>query len=158
MKYKLNKKDIILALILVITVTLVIYSVRWYKVYKEFNYSTAIISKYLPQLTYEEYETYIQEVSNGFVYYCVSDNLDCRKFEKDFRKIVSKHGLNSKMIYLDVKNIPKSNYFDKYFDLNNEINIPYIAYFENHLITDYISNDTSIMNEKEIMKFINKYE
>ncbi|MDD4027776.1 MAG: hypothetical protein PHN54_01790 [Bacilli bacterium] len=155
MKYKLTKKDIILSIILIITVCSIIYSIKWYKIYKEYNYSTSIISDYLSEVTFEEYKTYMQEVSNGFIYYCISDNIECRSFEKNFKKVVSKYGLNSQIIYLDIKDISIDNYYKKYTNLNEDINIPCIVYFENHLIIDYINSN---MNEYEIIKFINKYE
>lgn len=155
MKHKMIKKDVVLIIILLLTIVCVVYAIKWYKVYKEFNYSNAIISSYLPELTYEEYETYMQEVSSGFIYFCVSSNIECRNFEKNFKKVVSKYGLNSQIVYLDVENISKYDYFDKHSNINVEIDIPSIVYFENHKIIDYIEKN---MSEKEIIKFINKYE
>ncbi len=156
-KFDFTKKDLILLVILGITVLIINYSLNWYRVYREYNLSTSIISKYIPEVSYEEYKTYMQEIPTGFIYYCIADNEECRTFENQFKRIISKHGLSESIVYLNTKDISYNSFYNEYANDNNEVKIPLIVYFENHYIADYISYDNSDMTEKEIIKFFNKY-
>lgn len=156
-KFIFTKKDLILVLILAVTILIVNYSLNWYKVYREYNLNKSIIASYIPEVSYEEYKTYMQEVSTGFIYYCIADNKECRSFENQFKRIVSKYGLSSNLVYLNTKDLSIGSFYNTYANNNIDARIPLIVYFEDHYIVDYINNDNSDMTEKEIVKFFNKY-
>lgn len=156
--FTFTKKDLFLLLILGISILLVDYSFRWYTVYKEFNLNTSIISKYIPEVSLEEHQNYIEENPSGFVYYGIIDDEECRDFENRFKKTVTKYHLGDVIVYLNTKDISNETLYGTYTSAVPEIVLPAIIYYENKEIVDYINYENSELTEKEIIKFIRKYD
>ncbi len=162
-RYNFTKKDLILVIILAVTILVVDYSLRWHRVYKDYNLSNAVISKYIVEITPEEFKNYIEENHNTFVYVCVSDNEDCRNFEKGFRNIIRKHNLSDYIVYIDIKNVETRGFVSQFvsdaneFELSNINDIPVIFVFINNRIVEYIDYSNSNMRERDIVQLFEKY-
>ena len=158
-KNRFTKKDFILIIILGITFLVVDYALNWYQAYKEHNLSTAIIAKYIPEINSEEFENYIQDNPNAFVYFGVNDDEVCRDFENKFKKTITKYHLKDEIIYFNTKDIDFEKIYLKYLeDKTNTPNVPVLIYFENSKIVDYINYQNSDLSEKNIIKFMRKYD
>lgn len=155
---KFHKKDFILLIILGVTILLVDYSLSWYKVYKEHNLNTAIISKYVNEVSQLEYENYIKESPTAFVYFGIIDEQESRNFENKFKKLITKYHLKDKIVYLNVKDIDFLTLYNKYSnEPSSTIGVPSIVYYENGKSIKYLNYSDKKYDEKEIAKFLKKY-
>lgn len=162
-KFTLTKKDFILIIILAITILLVDYSLKWYHVYKEHNLSTPVISQYISEVEGTEFENYIAENSNTFVYMGIVDNQKCRTFENRFKKILTKYDLRDEVVYLNAKGIDLNMFSNEY--ISNELRkentliseTPAIVVYNNSKVVDFVDYKNSDMKEKSIVKFFRKY-
>lgn len=153
-----HKKDFILLIVLGVTVLMVDYALSWYQVYKEHNLSMPIISKYITEVTELEFEGYIKENPDAFVYFGIIDDEKSRNFENKFKKTITKYHLKDEIIYLNVKNIDFNVLFNKHTDVvNSDVKVPLIAVYKNDVVIDYIDYSNSKLKEKEIVKLLRKY-
>jgi hypothetical protein len=157
-KYEFKKNDFILLLIIGAVILLLNYFLNWHDVYKQHNLNTAIISKYITEVTKEEFQTYIEENPNAFVYFGIIDEEKSRNFENRFKKTIVKYHLRDNVIYLNVKNLDYNELIDEYKgDKNYTLEVPMIVYFENKKVVDLINYNNSDMSDKNTIKFFRKY-
>lgn len=150
-RYEFNKKDFILLLIIGSVVLLLNYSLNWYEVYKEHKGANSIISKYLTEITKEDFDNYVEENPNTLVYYGDTDNNNISSVENTLKNIVVKNNLKDNIIYINLKGESKTL-------INKDVYPPIIVYYENKEIKDFIGFVNSNMKEKDILRFIRKYE
>jgi len=138
------KNYIILIIILLITFGIIMYLCNWYKVYDEYKRQTPVIRGTLSELTsLEELEHYIMENQTTVVYMCTSSDNDCRMFEKDFKKLIEKDNLQDSIVYLNLSNIDKNEFIDKFnlrYQYKVELidNYPALVIFEDSKIINLI--------------------
>jgi hypothetical protein len=153
-KYEFKKNDFILLLIIGAIILLLDYFLNWYDVYKQHNLNTAIISKYITEVTKEEFQTYIEESPNAFVYFGIIDDKDSRDFENRFKKTIVKYHLKDNIIYLNVKNLDYEELINEYKgEKEYKLDVPLIIYFENKKVVDLINYSNNDMSDKNTIKF-----
>jgi hypothetical protein len=139
-------------------VLLLSYALNWYEVYRQHNLNTAIISKYITEVTREEFQTYIQENPTAFVYIGIIDDVNSRNFESGFKKTVIKYHLKDNIIYLNAKDFDYKVLLGDYEKEKEYVfEVPMIIYFENKKILSLINSSNSNMFEKDIIRFFRKY-
>jgi thioredoxin-like negative regulator of GroEL len=155
-QFTFTKKDFILLIILGITVLLVDYSLSWYKVYKENNLSTSIISKYITEVTSTDFQNYIAENGDTIVYMGIPDDEECRRFEKRFKKIINKYDLRNEIVYLNVKTVDL-NALSNQYNSESVIDAPTVVAYNNSKIEEFIDNNNSDMKDDSVIDLLRKY-
>lgn len=109
------KNYILLIIIFLVTILLVWYICKWYEVYSDYQKETPIIRGTLSyEITSVELDHYILENPNCMIYMCTSTDEVCRNFERDFKKLVEKDGLQNKIIYLNLSDANTSEFVDTF--------------------------------------------
>ena len=109
-KEKDNKKDkllrnyILLAIFIVIGIGLTMYFCKVYKVYDDYQKATPVIEGVLSEITPEELSHYVVDNPQMIIYMCTASDENCRYFEKDFKKYITKESLQDNIIYLNLSN------------------------------------------------------
>ena len=157
-KFQFLKKDLILLLILGMTIILVDYALTWNRVYKENKVNTSIISDYIPEISLLEFENYVEENPEGFIYFGIIDDEKSRNFELDFKDIIVDNYLKETIIHINLKNEDFDDFKNKYSNISSELEVPVIVYYTSGKAEDYISYSNSNFDEETIINFIAKYE
>lgn len=159
MKKKINftKKDLLLLGILSVTLLICNYLLNWHSVYKEYNLNVSILSDYLVEVSNNEFNSYITENPNSFVYFGVVDDLETRNFEKEFKTTINRYFLNDKVIYINIKDIDLNDLLKPYNYIENIEKTPVIVYFEEGKVLDYINTSNHSMKGDAIIRFFRHY-
>lgn len=105
MKKKSAKNYVILACIYLAVIFLVLYFVKWYQTYQEYQMKVPIMRDVLQELLPEEVDHYVLENPDTLLYICSATDATCRNFEKDFRYYVKQKGLESNIIYVNLMDV-----------------------------------------------------
>jgi len=132
------KRYLILISILVITLVLIVYSLIWYNVHKEYKDNISYIHDYVDEINKSEFENYIRENPDVFVYFCITGNNKCNLFEKDFVEILENTNYSDDLVYLNLKDQEIKKLYDKYRNGTIPYTYPLIVRFSNHKIKDYV--------------------
>jgi len=97
---------------------LTLYLCKWYKVYEEYQKETPVIRDSLLEITADDLTHYIMENPSTIIYMCTANDDICRDYEKDFKKLVQKEGINEYVVYLNLTGINRD-------DFVNTINLNY---------------------------------
>lgn len=142
------KNYVLLAVVLILTISLVIYFYMWHSAYEENKLNTMIMDKYLQVINYNELNNYLIENKDSVIYSSVLEDQEIRNFEKKFKTIISKNSLNNQILYLDLteelkdSNITKEIKETYYLNDKDITNTPSIIIFRDGKIN-------SIYNIKE---------
>lgn len=98
------KNYLILGLIFLLTIILVLYLCKCYKVYNESQKNIPVIENTLTTVMPTELEHYVLDNPTTIVYMCTASATECRNYEKDLKKLVLKKDLTDKMVYLNLSN------------------------------------------------------
>ena len=124
----LFKRYLILIFIFLLSMGLVIYLCKWYKVYDDYQKEIPVIRDTLSEITDVDLEHYILDNPSTIIYMCTASNETCRDFEKDFKKLVLKKEYTDKIVYLNLSNLDQEKFIE-------EFNSKYK--FKNKLTTSY---------------------
>lgn len=157
-KFDFNKKDLWLVVIISLTLLICNYVLLWHSVYKEHNLNISVLSELLNEVSGQEFESYIVENPNTFIYMKLIDDLETKEFEKEFKRTINRYFLKDKVIYVNTKDIDL-NLFLKPYDVNekNIDKFPVIVYFEDGIVYDYINKGNNKMDNKSIVRFFRMY-
>ncbi|MDD2625660.1 MAG: hypothetical protein PHR55_02770 [Bacilli bacterium] len=156
-KIDFTKKDLLLLLILSVTIFFCNYFLSWHSVYKEYNLNVSILSDYLVEVSNNEFDSYITENPNSFVYLGVVDDLETRNFEKEFKATINRYFLNDKVIYINIKDIDINELLKPYNDIKQIEKTPVIIYFEEGKVLDFINTSNHSMKSDAIIRFFKHY-
>lgn len=154
------KNYFILLMIIVGTFFIVYYFYRWYDVYLEYQNDIPIIRDTLPEVGEEEMYHYIQENPKTVVYLCTSDDVTCRNFEKNFKKLVERDSLKEYITYVNLTHINKEEFLNKFngqYPYKKEIkSYPALIVFDSGNIVDVIqekeNSEITISDVKQLLK------
>jgi hypothetical protein len=162
-----SKNYFILGIVLLTTVIIIGYTLKWYDVYKEEMRNTAVISDTISELkTDEEFYTYISEKNDAVIYFEITDNPNCRSFEKKFKNVIYQYQLKDEIVYISVNNLRGSNFAsnldakynndnlrkqNKYFNV-----VPAVAIFSNNKLINFVSGDN--LTTRKVIKLLEKYD
>ena len=124
----LFKRYLILVFICLLSVGLVIYLCKWYKVYDDFQREIPVIRDTLSEITDIDLEHYIMDNPSSIIYMCTASNETCRSFEKDLKKLVIKKDYTDVIVYLNLSGLEQEKFVEEF---NNKYK------FKNKLTTSY---------------------
>lgn len=163
MERKIPRKNyIIYSIIVIITISLVMYLNEWYKAYKSNELTNSYISQYINEINYEEFENLTLENTNIIVYVGEKNSEKCIKLEKDLYKIIKKYSLKDETVFLNVTDIDNINKITNKYNIDNlktNLNVPSIAIIKDSKITDILNSDENneIKNDL-IIQLLEEYE
>lgn len=147
------KNYLYLALILVFTILLLVYILKWNKAYNESKLYTGILNEYLQVINYNELNDYIIENKDAVIYVSILGNEKIRDFEKKFKNTITNNNLRNKLLYLDITDEDQKKAKER---LKIENDLPYLVVFTNGQITDTYSIPKVKYDPKKILKYLNR--
>jgi predicted GIY-YIG superfamily endonuclease len=163
--FKKYKNHIILGIILLVTLIIVGYALKWHTVYHEYISSKAIISDYLNEVKMDEFNNYVNENHNIAIYFGITDDQKSRNFENQFKKTVTKYQLRDDIVYLSLNDMSKENFalnLDTKYNNGNLKNehrylreIPALGIYQNAKLIDFISGDS--LTTDTAIQLLNRY-
>lgn len=147
------KNYLYLALIIVFTMLLLLYILKWNKAYNESKLYTGILNNYLQVINYNELDDYIIENKDAVIYVSILGNEQIRDFEKKFKNTITNNNLRNKILYLDITNEDQRKVKNK---LKIENDLPYLVVYTNGQITDTYSIPKVKYDTKKILKYLNR--
>jgi hypothetical protein len=160
------KNYVKLTFILSVTILAVVYALEWHKVYEEDRQNRVVIRDYIMEITMDEFINYINDNRDAVIYFGVNDNVDCRRFEKGFKNIITEYQLESRIIYINVSSIRGEN-FDQNLDIlygDVELRkqkrylsqVPALTIFKNTKLYDFKSGEA--LTTRSALNFLKQYE
>ena len=147
------KNYLYLTLIIILTILLLLYILKWNKTYNDSKLYTGILNEYLQVINYNELNDYIIENKDAVIYVSTLGNEKIRDFEKKFKNTITNNNLRNKILYLDITNEDQRKVKEK---LKIENDLPYLVVFTNGKITDTYSIPKVKYDPKKIMKYLNR--
>lgn len=123
------KNYILLVILFSGCICLVLYLCNLYQVYDQYQKETPVIRGAIQEIVPDDLEHYVLDNPMALIYICTSYQDECRTFEKDFKKYLSKREWNNEIVYL---NLSDSNQ-DEFVALFNSK----YPYKKTKLTTDY---------------------
>ena len=154
------KNYVLLLVLFLLTFLLVYYLYRWYVVYSDYQSQIPVIREYLSEVTEQEMEHYIQENPTAVVYVCTAADIECRNFEKNFKKLVEKDSLKDYVTYVNLTDENKDTFVERFNQKypHKKIkltNYPAIIVFEDGIISDILQADEDDkMSVTEVKQFL----
>lgn len=146
-KKKVITNYIILFFLFLATILLTLYLCSCYEVYNKSKMEIPVIRDTLSEITPVELDHYIQENPSIVIYMCTANNINCRNYEKELKKLIKKEELNDDITYLNLSNVDQSefiNTFNKMYKYKVSLheNYPAFVIFEDAKVFN-------ILQEKE---------
>ncbi len=156
----LFKRYLILIFIFILSMGLVIYLCKWYKVYEDYQKEIPVIRDTLSEITDVDLEHYILDNPSTIIYMCTASNETCRDFEKDFKKLVLKKEYTDSIVYLNLSGLEQEKFvsdFNNKYKFKNKltINYPAIVIFEDGAISALLQgNETRKISVSNVNDFL----
>lgn len=154
---KKYKNYSILILIIAISVISCIYALKWHAVYKDNMLNTAIVTDYLHELKKPEFMNYLSENPSAVIYFGVTNDDNCRRFENDFKKYVIDRNLSETIVYINVNEIAGPDFGPKLDGLYNIESfrkqgkdfkeVPAIAVYNHTTLVNFVSSKSLTVND-----------
>ncbi len=160
---KIPKKNYVILLVMcLLTFLLAYYIYRWYVVYSDYQNNIPVIKDSLVEITEEEMEHYISDNPTATIYVCTASDINCRNFEKNFKKLIEQKSLKEFIAYVNISDIDDQDFIDR-FNSNHPYKksalgkYPAIIYFEDGEISDILqSNDEEKISISDVKQFIKR--
>ena len=156
----LFKKYLILIFIFLLSMGLVIYLCKWYKVYDDYQKEIPVIRDILFEITDVDLEHYILDNPSAIIYMCTASNETCRSFEKDLKKLVLKKEYTDKIIYLNLSGLDQEKFVEKFnskYKFKNKLSTSYpaVVIFEDGAISALLQgNETRKITVENVKDFL----
>ena len=138
-----TKNYVILTIIFIAMFLLIWYLYSWYKAYNEYQKEIPVIRDTLLEINSDEADHYIQENSDVVIYLCTASSDKCRKFEKNFKKLITKKSLEEAITYVNLSDTSTkefTNRFNNTYKYKKELknNYPALIVFKDGVIVDMV--------------------
>lgn len=131
---------VILAVVLILSITIVVYFYMWYGELESKKINTPVMDQYLSIINYNELDTYLIENKDVIVYVSILHDEKTRSFERNFARIIDKHSLNNNILYLDLTEQYKNkDVFNTIENKYNLLDMPCILVFKDGKVQDVYS-------------------
>lgn len=140
----------ILIIIFAVSIIICIYALKWHAIYKEDKLNTTIITNYIHELKKAEFIDYLSENPVAAIYFGVTNDDNCRRFEKKFKNYIINNNLNDIIVYINLNDISGSDFntkLDQLFNTNSFrdqnkhfYEVPAIAIYNHTTLVDFISD------------------
>lgn len=131
LKNKKLKNIILLILLFVGAAALTLYLCDCYKVYDEYQKQTPVIRGTLSEINKDEVDHFILENPDTTVYMCTSNSEECRNYEKNLKRLLSKMNVEESIVYLNISENESENFvseFNKKYQYKINLTTSYPAF------------------------------
>ena len=156
-----NKKNyIILGTIYFVVIILVLYLASIYNNYRKYEEDIPILKDIIPIISPKEIDHYITENPSTTLYFCSSNNKECREFEKIITSSLKNNNYEN-ILYVNLRDILDTNEYmndllEKYGGKDYSIErIPCFIKFIDGKITSVLDGDNKTINKEEALYFLN---
>ena len=111
---KLMKNYFLLILIFLVCIGFVLYLCNMYKVYDQYQKETPVIRGAIQEIVPDDLEHYVLDTPTTVIYMCTSYDEECRTFEKDFKKYLSKQEWNNEIVYLNLSDLDQEEFVNSF--------------------------------------------
>ena len=133
--------------LVILTFVISLYLFSWLKQYKEVKLGNPIITEVLPEVKYNNLNSFLKERNFLVLYMCTPTEKKCRSFENKFKNFVVEYNLTDDIVYLNLdNNEEKNNVLDKIYkkykheDLIKKLNeYPTLLIFSEGKIIDLLN-------------------
>ncbi|MDD6878655.1 MAG: hypothetical protein PUD59_00280 [bacterium] len=154
---KILFKDYVAVFVMFLATILVVLCIaKWYNNYKEYELTIPVISGKISEISVNDFENYLTEHENFYLYICTSSNLYCRNIEKDLPKMLDSRNIKEETIYINVSNISDEKIMSK-LGLNKD-EYPAFIIYKNGLIYGKTSKTSKNFDIGNIEKLLDEYE
>ncbi len=158
------KNYIILFVVAVLTVVLCLYIREWILTYKETKISISPLSGEISEVNTNELDLILTESNQVVLYVSYVNNLEVYNKEIKLLKKIKSEELNEYIIYYNVTDLLENKEYlnvlkTQFKTLKNEIKkAPLFIYIKNGEGIEVINSNDEIVNDKELIYLIDKYE
>ena len=141
------------------------YALKWHAVYKENQLNTTIITDYIHELKKEEFINYVSENPYAVIYFGVTSDYNCRRFEGEFKNFIIKNNLQETIVYMNVNELVGNDFATKMDNLFNTKNlrnegkyfkaVPAVAVYNHTTLVDFVSSGD--LTTDKVAKLLAKY-
>ena len=122
MKEKLKEKPenkkvrnyIITILLFIACFGMILYLRELYKVNEAEQKKIPVIQGYISEIYTDDLEHYIMDNPNGVIYMCISNDENCRVFEREFKKLLKKDEYNDNLVYLNLMDVDQDKFLEEF--------------------------------------------
>ncbi len=107
---KIVKNYLLLLIIFIVCIGFVLYLCNLYQVYDQYQKETPVIQGALQEIVPDDLEHYVLDTPTTVIYMCTSYDEECRAFEKDFKKYLSKREWNNEVVYLNLNDLDQEEF------------------------------------------------
>lgn len=111
---KTIRNYIITLLLFVVCCGLILYMRALYQVNQEEQKKIPVIDGFISEIYSEDLEHYILDNPNTVVYMCISNDEDCRTFEREFKKLLKKDEYNDRLVYLNLMDVDEDSFIESF--------------------------------------------
>ncbi|MEG0266319.1 MAG: DUF6568 family protein [Bacilli bacterium] len=159
-----KKNYIILAAIFILTIIATFYFASWYKALNEYYKTNSVITEVISEMESETLSSYIMDNPETIIYLSSSTDMNVKKFEKKFKKMIIEKELSNDIIFLDLAkeenddfaNLLLKNYMSKRLNKIQNILIPNLIYFSNGEVTDILYIKETDINTDDVKNFLER--
>ena len=155
------KNYIIVAVMFVLTVVLVLGLRSCYRNYLDYSLTIPVINGKIQEIDINEFNDYVLEHDNLFVYIGTSDNQNCRNIEKDLVNLLDSRNIKNETIYLNMTNKSKNaikSTLSKYGFNASRVNYPIFLIINDKKIINSTFPEDRSLHIYDIEKLLDEYE
>ncbi len=160
-----KKNYIIFALVIIVSLGIVAYCVRWYQMSQSVEKSN-VMDGVVSELKSDELSSYLLDNPNVIVYLAPSDSTENKSLEDKLHDLIIRKELTNEFIYLDSSMITDSSIYDDYEDKylsdtlkNQSIDLsvtPNLWYFRDGKIMDVMNTVSRVSSIQDVEHFLDK--
>ncbi len=167
LKNKNIKNYFILTGMIILTLTITLYLFAWLKQYKDIKLGEPIIIEVIPEVKYDNLDSFLKERNFQVLYMCTTRESVCRKFESKLKKFIIENNLSEEIVYFNIgDHKAEEGILDKIYnkykhnDLIKKLNeYPSLLIFSEGRIIDLLSpNKQGNISITSVKNFLEGYD
>lgn len=146
-----------LAVLFIVVIILALGIRNWYLNSVALEMEVPVIADVLTkEIKNEELYNFVNENDPSILYFSVSSDKDCRKFEEDISSFLKKSSLEDVVVYMNLQGEDVSKFFDEvtsYYKYDGKLKeVPTFIYFEDGKIKEVLTDTLEVEDVKEFFK------
>lgn len=142
-----TKNYVILVVLFVFSIALILYLCNLYLVYDEHQKETPVIRGTLSEITSDELEHYVMENPTTVIYMCTAEDVKCRNYEKDLKKVVQQKNLQEAIVYLNLSTLNQTEFVDSFnskypYKISLSTEYPALVVFEEGKVSNLLQGNS----------------
>ena len=115
-KQKKIKNYLLLLLLFIVFMGFVLYLRELYKVNEAEKKKIPVIDGMIYEIYNDDLEHYLLDNPTTIIYMCTANGDNCRTFERDLKKLLSKEDYDNKLIYLNLTDLNQDEFVKSFND------------------------------------------